>query len=107
MLLYQQSCKKSGLTIVDQDSIKTLLAQLSGWQVCDGKLNKMFTFRNYYETIAFVNASAWISHQENHHPDMVVTYNRCEISYSTHAVNGLTNNDFICAAKLDQLLEHA
>jgi len=62
-----------------------------------------FEFKNYYKTIAFVNAVAWMAHQENHHPDLSVSYNRCRVQYSTHAIGGLSENDFICAAKVDAL----
>ena len=54
--------------------------------------------------LAFVNATAWISHRENHHPDIELGYNRVTLRYTTHAANGLTENDFICAAKVDALL---
>jgi len=62
-----------------------------------------FEFRNYFRTLAFVNAVAYIAIREDHHPDMTFGYNRCRIRYSTHAANGLTENDFICAAKIDAL----
>ena len=55
--------------------------------------------------MSFVNAVAWIANQENHHPDMKVGYNYCEIDYSTHAIGGLSENDFICAKKIDALLD--
>jgi 4a-hydroxytetrahydrobiopterin dehydratase len=58
-----------------------------------------------YQTMAFVNASAWISHREDHHPDIEVGYNKCRVSYMTHAIDGLSENDFICAAKIDSLLD--
>jgi len=79
------------------------LKKIHGWDHAEGKITKTFNFKDYYQTMAFVNASAWVSHRENHHPDMEVFYNRCRISYSTHAINGLSINDFICAAKLDAL----
>ena len=83
------------------------LAQLEGWSLSgDGAyvaIEKTYRFANYHETMAFVNASAWISHREDHHPDLSVHYNRVEVSYSTHDAGGLTRNDFICAAKLDVL----
>jgi len=70
----------------------------------DGKsISRTFKFKNYYHTIAFVNAVAWIAHREDHHPDLEVTYNRCQVRYSTHAIGGLSENDFICAAKVDAL----
>jgi len=68
------------------------------------QVSRQFTFRNYYETMAFVNAMAWIAHAEDHHPDIEVGYNRCLIHYSTHSVGGLSINDFICCAKIDALL---
>ncbi|EGQ63942.1 pterin-4-alpha-carbinolamine dehydratase, partial [Acidithiobacillus sp. GGI-221] len=63
-----------------------------------------FRFKNFYETMAFVNAVAWISHREDHHPDLELGYNRCVVHYSTHAIGGLSENDFICAARVDALL---
>lgn len=80
-----------------------MLRQLKGWILEDGKLVKLFAFKDYYETMAFVNALAWISHREDHHPDLEVGYNKCKVVYWTHAVGGLSENDFICAAKADQL----
>ena len=83
---------------------KEMLAQLKGWIVEDGKLVKLYPFKNYYETMAFVNVLAWISHREDHHPDLQVGYNKCRVEYSTHAIGGLSENDFICAARADALL---
>jgi len=60
--------------------------------------------RDYYQTIAFVNALAWVAHAEDHHPDIEAGYNRCLVRYSTHAIGGLSDNDFICAARIDALL---
>ena len=68
------------------------------------ELHRDFKFKNYYETIAFVNAIAWVAHKENHHPDLEVGYNHCLVRYSTHAMKDLTENDFICAAKVERLL---
>lgn len=71
----------------------------------EGKgLQARFEFKNYYRTTAFVNATAWIAHTEDHHPDISFTYNSCTIHFWTHTINGLSENDFICAAKIDQLL---
>jgi len=82
------------------------LQQTPGWNLKDNgkEISRDFKFKNFYETMAFVNALAWMAHQENHHPDITVGYNYCHVSYSTHAVKGLTENDFICAAKINQLL---
>lgn len=64
-----------------------------------------FKFKNYYQTMAFVNAVAWLSHREDHHPDLAVGYNHCLVVYMTHAIQGLSENDFICAAKIDGLFK--
>ena len=88
-----------------QLQIDTHLALLTGWQFAAGKIVKTFKFKNYYETMAFVNGLAWISHKEDHHPELRVHYNKCEVRYDTHSVNGLTENDFICAAKASALLK--
>jgi 4a-hydroxytetrahydrobiopterin dehydratase len=69
-----------------------------------GEISRSFGFRDYYQTMAFVNALAWIAHAEDHHPDIEVGYNRCLVRYSTHAIGGLSENDFICAARIDALL---
>jgi 4a-hydroxytetrahydrobiopterin dehydratase len=69
-----------------------------------GNISRTFRFGNYYQTMAFVNALAWIAHAEDHHPDIEVGYNRCVVRYSTHSTGGLSENDFICAAKIDALL---
>lgn len=68
-------------------------------------ITKNYHFKNYHETMAFVNATAWVSHREDHHPDLAVSYNACKVSYTTHAIGGLSENDFICAAKIDALFE--
>lgn len=83
--------------------VSRLLIQLEGWQLTDQIISKTYVFKNYYQTMAFVNAIAWISHRENHHPDITVGYNQCQVAYTTHAINGLSENDFICAAKIDKL----
>ncbi len=82
-----------------------MLRELSGWERSAGAIFKTFAFRDYYQTMAFVNALAWISHREDHHPDLAVGYNKCRVEYSTHAIGGLSQNDFICAAKVDSLFD--
>jgi 4a-hydroxytetrahydrobiopterin dehydratase len=66
---------------------------------------RTFAFKNFYQTISFVNAVAHVANREDHHPDLEVSYNRCRVSYTTHAIGGLSENDFICAAKVDDLAE--
>ena len=75
------------------------------WQYCatENELTQTYHFKNYHQTMAFVNKVAEVVHQENHHPQMQIGYSRCKVSFNTHTVNGITENDFICAAKIDQL----
>lgn len=84
-----------------------LLKHLPDWSINDPatEISRTFRFKNYYQTLAFVNALAWIAHQEDHHPTLTLHYNRCEVCYNTHATGGLSENDFICAAKIDALFE--
>ncbi|MCR5881432.1 4a-hydroxytetrahydrobiopterin dehydratase [Rhizobacter sp. J219] len=89
---------------MNEREIHDHLAQVSGWHLNGGAIEKTFSFKNYHETIAFVNALAWISHTEDHHPDLEVSYNRCVVRYNTHSVGGISVNDFICAAKADALV---
>ena len=84
--------------------ISRLLDTLPGWSIDGIELTKWFHFANYHETMAFVNALAWIAHQEDHHPDLSVHYNRVQVRFSTHDAGGLTLNDFICVAKTEALL---
>ena len=96
---------EGGVAPLTDAQIRPLLKGLEGWALEGGMLAKTYKFRNYYETMAFVNAAAWVSHREDHHPDMLVGWGQCRVSYVTHAINGLSENDFICAAKLDALFE--
>ncbi len=66
-------------------------------------LLREFTFRDFYRTMSFVNAVAHVANIEDHHPDLQVSYSTCRVRYNTHAIGGLSENDFICAAKLDQI----
>ncbi|MDB5731310.1 MAG: pterin-4-alpha-carbinolamine dehydratase [Variovorax sp.] len=84
------------------------LARLDGWRLtgdgADVAIEKTFTFGNYFETIAFVNALAFIAHTQDHHPDLSVHYGRCVVRFNTHDVGGLSASDFDCAARADALL---
>lgn len=103
--LSKKSCKpcEGGVPPLEQAKIDLLLKELSGWEQAGNEIVKTYRFKNYHETVAFVNATAWVSHREGHHPDLAVAYNQCLIRYSTHAIGGLSENDFICAAKIDSL----
>ncbi|MDM5177181.1 4a-hydroxytetrahydrobiopterin dehydratase [Massilia sp. DJPM01] len=105
MSLPTLSCRANAAAL-DAGAIAALLAQVPGWAVIDGKLERSFTFKNYYDTMAFVNALAWISHHQDHHPELTVTYKECAVRYNTHSAGGaLSDNDFICAAKANALFD--
>ncbi len=108
--LTEQKCQacEGGTPPLSADEAKSMLQQVDeNWQISsDGKwIHREFKFKNFYHTIAFVNALAWIANKEDHHPDLEVGYNRCLVQFSTHAIGGLSRNDFICAAKIDALRE--
>jgi len=96
---------EGGIPVMTNDEIKQLLPEIKNWKVSSDQkfINRRFEFKGFYKTMAFVNAIAWIANQEGHHPDMEVGYNYCNVKYTTHAVDGLTKNDFICAAKINAL----
>lgn len=105
--LTTKNCKpcEGGVPPLNEAEIGELLSTLEGWEHAGKEIRKTYTFKNYHETMAFVNATAWVSHREGHHPDLEVGYNRCIVRYTTHAIDGLSENDFICAAKMDGLLK--
>jgi len=89
---------------MDDHEASTFIQQLDPqWQLnAEGpSISHSYSFENYYQTIAFVNVIAQIAHQQDHHPELIVSYNRCTVNYSTHKVGGLSINDFICAAKIN------
>src|SRR6476646_4286925 len=91
-------CEK-GTPLLAADAGGRFLADLPGCASADGReIARTYNFKNDYETMAFVNAVAWVSHREDHHPDLEVGYDRCRVRYSTHSVGGLSENDFKCAA---------
>jgi 4a-hydroxytetrahydrobiopterin dehydratase len=92
---------------LNTNEIAKLTQLVPNWSVVDGSpvLERVFGFNNYYETMAFVNTAAWVAHQQDHHPDISFGYKNCRIAYTTHSVGGLSENDFICAARIDLLLE--
>lgn len=94
---------EGGTTPLTDAAAREMLSSLKGWIIEDHALVKLYPFSNYYQTMAFMNALAWISHREDHHPDLIVGYNKCRVEYRTHAIDGLSENDFICAAKCDAL----
>lgn len=107
--LSQRHCKalKGAQHLLPHETVVGYMLALEDWKLIENEqaISKTFHFDNYYKTMAFVNALAFIAHREDHHPDLGVHYNRCVVRFSTHDVGGLSQNDFICAAKLERL-EH-
>jgi 4a-hydroxytetrahydrobiopterin dehydratase len=93
----------AGAARLAEAQLREHLARLPGWAHTGDRIEKTFRFANYFETIAFVNALAYVAHREDHHPDLGVHYDRCEVAWSTHSAGGVTLNDCICAAKVDEL----
>lgn len=105
--LRDRHCEPRSGAALAGGAAEQVLRELPGWElVNDAKtIRRTFTFPDYFATIAFVNALAWIAHREDHHPDLEVGYNRCTVRFSTHSVGGLSDNDFICAARINALYD--
>ncbi|MCJ7799187.1 MAG: 4a-hydroxytetrahydrobiopterin dehydratase [Polaromonas sp.] len=101
--IHQNRRALSATEIVSQLS-KLNGEQPLGWRLIDGALEKTFGFKNFYETIGFLNAVAFIANTEDHHPDLAVSYGKCTVRFNTHDVNGISVSDFFCASKVDALL---
>lgn len=100
-----QPCE-GGIDPLTREQAQTFMKQLHAeWRLSDdGKsLHREWKFRNFFHTMSFVNAVAHIANAEDHHPDLEVGYGVCKMKYTTHAINGLSENDFICAAKVDAI----
>lgn len=106
--LTRRQCKpcEGGVTPLTREEAQATLKQIAGWALSDdGKaIYRRFQFKNFYQTMAFINAMAWIANTQDHHPDFSAGYNYCLVNYTTHAIGGLSENDFICAAKITALL---
>ena len=105
MDLTQKKCVpcEAGTPPLEEAKVNELLKEISEWQLKDGHLYKKFKFKNFVEAMKFVNYGAEIAEQEGHHPDFCVHYNRVEVELFTHAIKGLSENDFIVAAKIDNI----
>ena len=104
--LAQRHCKpcEGGIPPLGAEEARRLLAQVDrGWSLTEDAraIRREFRFRDFYRTMSFVNALAHIANIEDHHPDLEVGYNRCHVTFTTHAIHGLSDNDFVCAAKID------
>lgn len=104
--LLDRHCRRE-TRLLDDTGIDSLSREIdTDWSLAEDRksIRRTFQFKNYYQTIAFVNALAWVAHGQDHHPDLAVGYKRCVVTYSTHSVGGLSENDFICAARIDALV---
>jgi 4a-hydroxytetrahydrobiopterin dehydratase len=103
--LAQRHCQPmEGQPALTPAETQSWLAQVPGWTLADGAIEKRYSFPDFRRTIAFVNALAWVANAEDHHPDLRVSYSHCTVRFNTHSVAGISINDFICAAKVDALL---
>jgi 4a-hydroxytetrahydrobiopterin dehydratase len=97
-----------GIPALSEDAARAFVAQLDGWELdmsgAAPSLLRRFAFADFDEALAFVNALAWIARKEDHHPDVELGWARVAVRYWTHAVGGVTENDMICAAKIDRLV---
>ena len=94
-------------SLLSSADIKSHLTEISPeWRLAEDSksISRTFKFKDYYNSMAFVNVVAMVAHQQDHHPEMIVNYNTCTVVFSTHSVDGLSLNDFICAAKVDGTL---
>ena len=89
---------------IPESALQPALDALPGWTRAGERIEKTFRFADYYRTMAFVNAVASIAHREDHHPDLKVHYDRCVVAWSTHSAGGITQNDLICAARVDAIV---
>ena len=101
--LLRASCRHREQAASDTE-ITAALGVLADWMVENGKLVRIFRFRDYHQTLAFVNAVAFIAHAQDHHPELTVGYDRCVVRWNTHDVGGLSDTDFDCAERVDALL---
>lgn len=108
--LLEKKCTHLETGLTEAEVVQYLTA-VEGWSLQSGAICKTYTFNNYYETLAYINAIAYVIHAEDHHPELVVTYNRCTVKFNTHSVNagkgGMSENDFICAAKVDAIFQQS
>jgi len=94
---------EGGVPKLTADETARYLEQVSGWKATDDKIHKTWTFGDFVEAMAFVNRMAEVAEQEGHHPDFCVHWNRVDVTVWTHAIGGLSENDFILASKIDEL----
>lgn len=105
--LTSKHCKpcEGGVTALDREAAHEMLSQVEGWTINDTatEISREFKFKDFLQAMAFANAVGWTCDCEGHHPDLELTWGRCRVRFSTHSLGGLSENDFICAAKVNAL----
>jgi len=98
---------EGGVDPMTHAAANEMLGEVPGWSLSDDgrMISRRFEFKGFYKTMSFINAMAWVVNKENHHPDFSAGYNFCEVGFTTHEIDGLSENDFICAAKVNALLD--
>ena len=106
MQLSQKKCKpcEGGVPPLTEEQANELLKQIHEWTIQDGHVYRQFKFKDFKEAISFVNKVADIAEQEDHHPNITINYNKVSIDLWTHAINGMSDNDFILAAKIEEVI---
>lgn len=108
--LQTRRCKpcEGGIDPLSDARVAVLLPQVPGWQLSADRrgIERRFGFAGFNRVMSFINALAWLSNQQDHHPDFRAGFNYCTVRFTTHAIDGLSENDFICAARLNALHEH-
>ena len=106
--LARQTCIPcdGGTPALPADAARQMMVQLNGWTLAEGAhaIHKRFEFKGFAKPVELANLAAWLGNKQGHHPDIRFGWGYCEVVFTTHAAGGLTENDFICAARLDALL---
>lgn len=106
--LASKNCEpcKGGVAPIGQDELRDMMGQLDGWSLSrqDAVISRRFEFKGFAKAVEMANLAAWLGNKQGHHPDISFGWGYCEVSFTTHEAGGLTENDFICAARLDALV---
>lgn len=107
MPLLEKKCVpcEGGTAPLNDSETKNLLKEIPLWEIKNGHVFRQFKFKNFKESVAFVNKVAEIAEKEGHHPDITINYNKVSVELFTHSIKGLSENDFIVAAKISKLVE--
>ena len=97
---------EGGVPTMTREEALAIMNEIPGWELADDSKSicRRFEFKGFYKCVSFINALAWVANAENHHPDFSAGYNYCEVTFTTHAIDVLSENDFICAAKVNALM---